>query len=895
MASAAIFTFEPDPPRVASPWAAATPPPGRSPHGSQSPSDSTTTECSIAFNGSILPVLEDSSIARIEAEPQEGPVEYKLHLLLRQRRSFTYCSTRRQISGSLRRTETHTPISVARSVPDARLLGTIPPPLSAVQSRNHRLEQLTSQMLWRLQQSSPNHTSSSNESINLLFPDESQKSGSVLLERLFPGLEDSNGALYELGVADDGELIGLAKDEMEESLHNLRVMAASLGCRVEVQRVVAIGSCEWVEDAGASQQITRKSKLLVAEAFIRPDQHFDRRRPSPHPEELINSNGEVSLTNAIDDGNQKVEQLRVSLMGATTFGKSSLLGTLSTGTLDNGKGLSRLSLLKHKHEHESGETSSITQQLIGYHDDAAFNGTRTSTHALGSTDHSSWTDILTFAGSSEAGRIVLLTDSAGHPRFHRTTVRGLVGWDPHYTLLCVPANLTEDASRKIGAPSLTKDASMSAVRDWELTIEHIHLCLALELPLLVVITKFDLATKTGIKSVITKVGSMIHGAGRKYSIVADTPGYDEELGVVPSADLTQITKDVNSLEISPTSVVPIILTSAVRGNGLNKLHAFLRELPVPTSSSPPAGTPGTLFYIENLYKKASVRSRSDEPTIVGGLLRHGTLSIGDELLLGPYPADSTSDDSDSGSGGPSRHSSSAPTSRSFPGAFCQQLSNTNLRSRSRSRSYLIATEWRRVRIVSLRNLRRPIHTLHTDQVGTIGLLPVHGQMPISSPAIHRIRKGMVLANGEPQAKRVISVRCTGSNALAANMLGIGSNVVICTASVRASSKVISVSQEGGGDTRTKPEADDADDDDDGFGFGLDIEEDTVADDPSNDFQTHPAATMVTFQFITSREFIEADAKVLAMPGGGPGLTGSKERGEKGLAGLEGFVGRAVEG
>jgi GTPase len=113
-------------------------------------------------------------------------------------------------------------------------------------------------------------------------------------------------------------------------------------------------------------------------------------------------------------------QLRITLTGPTTSGKSSLLGTLSTATLDNGRGKSRLSLLKHRHEIVSGVTSSVAQELIGYKDDRVIN------YASGNV--TSWTDI---HSSAENGRLVFVSDSAGHPRYRRTTVRGLVGWAPH--------------------------------------------------------------------------------------------------------------------------------------------------------------------------------------------------------------------------------------------------------------------------------------------------------------------------------------------------------------------------------------------------------------------------------------------------------------------------------
>jgi hypothetical protein len=53
-------------------------------------------------------------------------------------------------------------------------------------------------------------------------------------------------------------------------------------------------------------------------------------------------------------------------------------------------------------------------------------------------------------------------------------------------------------------------------------------------------------------------------------------------------------------------------------------------------------------------------------------------------------------------------------------------------------------------------------------------------------------------------------------------------------------------------------------------------------------------TDVTLELITNREWIELGSQVLIMPGGGQGLYHGSERGEKGIAGLEGFVGRVLE-
>ncbi|KAJ4348223.1 uncharacterized protein N0V89_009595 [Didymosphaeria variabile] len=709
--------------------------------------------------------------------------------------------------------------------------------------------------------------------VQLQFPDEANLVGPVMPQRLYPGLEESKGALYEIGVADDGELIGLAEDEMEESLNNLRAMAASLGCQVDVVRMLAVGDCEWVEGG-----IPRQSRLLVAEAYVHPDQllvkqdHKDENDQSSHP-----------------TAHASLPQLRVSLAGATMSGKSSLLGTLSTGTFDNGRGKSRLSLLKHRHEIESGVTSSITQELIGYGDLLDPDGDRSLSQIInyGGTDILSWTDIHASTESLTAGRLVFLTDSAGHPRFRRTTVRGLVGWDPHYTLLCIPADNVEDSSSSGSRDNLT-----SSTADLDLSGELLRLCLSLELSLLIVITKYDLAKKAGLKSVLTRVLSTLRDAGRTGRIIADpsTPPLNASLERISSDDLLEAEGVTQAFDTAPLAVVPIILTSALSGTGLRKLHALLRTLPVPAAPSPPSVPRKPLFHVEDVYATHASRNDSVKPTIVGGHLSSGEVNIGDELVLGPYPMDTSPDDSDSGSGRLSVRNSPVPTSRSYPGA---------LQKRSTARTHTASSplfEWRKVHVTSLRNLRLPVSTLHSGQVGTLGLVPIHA--PISSPATTRIRKGMILSDQNPQARKNITVQFTGPQTDNAKALTVGSAVVVFFASVRAPSKVLSVTPILSTSETMTPHHADAGLEDEGFGFGFGFDDDSASDPSDGASGGGAAATAVTaivqFQFIGGREFVEDDAKVLVMPGGRPGLSGSIERGEKGLAGLEGFVGRVVD-
>ena len=58
--------------------------------------------------------------------------------------------------------------------------------------------------------------------------------------------------------------------------------------------------------------------------------------------------------------------LRVAVVGNVDAGKSTLLGVLTHGDLDNGRGFARQKLFRHKHEMESGRTSSVGNDILGF-------------------------------------------------------------------------------------------------------------------------------------------------------------------------------------------------------------------------------------------------------------------------------------------------------------------------------------------------------------------------------------------------------------------------------------------------------------------------------------------------------------------------------------------------
>ncbi|KAG9565727.1 P-loop containing nucleoside triphosphate hydrolase protein, partial [Aureobasidium melanogenum] len=849
MASASIFSFDETEPRVSSPWLKQL----DSMNSTRTPSRNSN------FVADCEPTAyldEAGHITRLEAEPQKGPVEYKLHLLIRPRRNYTYMSTVTRISGS-KHSKYNGP---SRSTSGTPLPAKSASPSVTPNYRQDRFEHLTTQLLWRLGQSCPHH---SNASTTLILPQLPESTTELQappkLGPIHPGLEESEGALYEIGVSDDGTLVGLAEDEMQDSLNNLRAMAASLGCIVEVQRMVKVGTCSYMAQTDgklSAEVVEHQSDLYVAEALVKPNL-------------TAVENGRPGADNTLEDDypteTKSTKQLRISLTGATMSGKSSLLGTLSTSTLDDGRGKSRLSMLKHRHEITSGITSSVTQELMGYCPTSTGDVKVINYATEGVT---SWIDMHT---ASADGRLVFVADSAGHPRYRRTTVRGLVGWKPHWVLLCVPADDEVKSSSKVA------EVLGPAASDVDLSAAHLDLCLRLQLPLVVVITKYDLAQLSVLKATLGKILSVLKSAGRKPLMIPNSPGTvnEDELQSFTQKKSASIRKTIDALYDDPLSAVPIVLTSAVQGAGFDNLHAVLNELPIPghreESSINPATTT-SLFHVEDIYNKAQ-----DANTIIlSGHLSRGTISAGEELFLGPCSPSSGDDSEDSDTQQRPRLAQTLPPSRSFPGAL---KTHGNLNPFNKASEQ----EWRKVKVASIRNLRLPVSTLHSDQAGTIGI-ELSDDKSLDTWATIKVRRGMVLCNKPATSSSTVVAQFRRDDL---GTLAVGSQVVVYLASVRSSARILSC--------RT-PEPSELVDED--MGLGLVDQNNGSQDDEFAHRAAAGAITheflQVTFHFDSTKECVEVGSKILVMPGGGPGLFGGTERGEKGAAGLEGFVGRVVE-
>ena len=133
---------------------------------------------------------------------------------------------------------------------------------------------------------------------------------------------------------------------------------------------------------------------------------------------------EVLIRKVPDD--QQFLDVRVAVMGPMDAGKSTLLGVLTQGELDNGRGRARLNLFRHLHEIQSGRTSSIGHEIMGFDSKGEV------------VDYSRCVSAEEICEC--ASKLITFIDLAGHQKYMKTTIFGLTAHCPDFAMLVVGAN-----------------------------------------------------------------------------------------------------------------------------------------------------------------------------------------------------------------------------------------------------------------------------------------------------------------------------------------------------------------------------------------------------------------------------------------------------------------------
>ena len=136
------------------------------------------------------------------------------------------------------------------------------------------------------------------------------------------------------------------------------------------------------------------------------------RRPNgnPKPSEKSESKHEERLSVG---ETLSARNLRVAVVGNVDAGKSTMIGTLTSSLLDDGRGSSRTSIMKHRHEIESGRTSTASTHLMGFRSTGQAIAGKDSVRA---NRRKSEDEI-----ARESYRVITLMDLAGHEKYLKTT------------------------------------------------------------------------------------------------------------------------------------------------------------------------------------------------------------------------------------------------------------------------------------------------------------------------------------------------------------------------------------------------------------------------------------------------------------------------------------------
>ncbi|KAG0958252.1 hypothetical protein G6F32_000483 [Rhizopus arrhizus] len=355
-------------------------------------------------------------------------------------------------------------------------------------------------------------------------------------------MEQGKGeTLFEIGLEEDGTPMNLTTKEYEICIANLTLLTQALGADLaDLDELIQL-------DINKTPISTQKVSHLMI-----------RKRPKSVQEAL---------------------EVRVAVVGNVDAGKSTMLGVLTKGILDDGRGKARVNLFRHKHEIESGRTSSVGGEILGFDSHS-----KPILHPAGSGKKLTWEEI-----TEKAAKVVSFVDLAGHEKYLKTTVFGMTGSAPDFAMLMVGANA--------GMIGMAK--------------EHLGLALSLAIPVLVVITKIDRCPSHVLEQTITELTKILKSKScRKIPLFVQN-----------NHDVVMTAQNFVSERLCP-----IFQVSNVTGQGLDLVRNFLNILPSLTRYE----TDQPLHYeINETYSVPFVG------TVVSGLIKSGVVHVGDKVILGP--------------------------------------------------------------------------------------------------------------------------------------------------------------------------------------------------------------------------------------------------------------------
>ena len=297
-------------------------------------------------------------------------------------------------------------------------------------------------------------------------------------------------------------------------------------------------------------------KLINAEVFSTQIQHTDK--------------GIVAIIKVRKLENYLIEdEIKIGLLGASNNGKTTFLGTITYDILDDGNGVTS-NMFRHDHEKLNGTTSSINYEIFGCSDDKYIN--------YNSGFIASWEYIV-----KNSKKIINFIDLPGNSKYIKTTLFGLMAHRPDYILMFM------------------SDNTYNIIDDD--TQIYINLCIKLNIPFAIILTKKDMVNDTITNKSIDEIKKII---------------YSRILIITNENDIDNISHNV----------IPIIPISNVTGENINLVKFLLKSINIKQQTI--TDNKYTTHFMIN-----DVIFISDVGTVVTGVLNQGRIKIGNKLLIGP--------------------------------------------------------------------------------------------------------------------------------------------------------------------------------------------------------------------------------------------------------------------
>ncbi|KAJ8119373.1 hypothetical protein ONZ43_g3663 [Nemania bipapillata] len=387
--------------------------------------------------------------------------------------------------------------------------------------------------------------------LDLLLPpaDRDEESRAKLAEHVAERLAEGHGeAMFDLGFENNGDSMRLTPAKWDVALERLTEAAKKHRADCNILLTKNVGGDKEAEStatANGSKDKDCTGKILIRQA-------------------------PTTVENVIET--------RIAVVGNVDAGKSSMLGVLVKGDLDDGRGKARVNLFRHKHEIETGRTSSVGMEIMGFDTLGNVITSETPGRKL------SWEEI-----GKRSAKVITFTDLAGHERYLRTTVFGLLSSSPNYCLLMVAANN--------GLIGMSK--------------EHLGIALALNVPIMVVVTKIDICPPNILEQTIQQITKILKSPGAKKMPIF----------------INNREECINTAtQFVSQRICPIFQVSNVTGKNLDLVRTFLNILPHHGRYDSEAPFE---FHINDTFSVPFVG------TVVSGIIKSGVVHVGDNVLVGP--------------------------------------------------------------------------------------------------------------------------------------------------------------------------------------------------------------------------------------------------------------------